>query len=179
MWQHWPLWLFEHIVMPVWCEKAYDGGCEGTSLEISANMKAAQLHSAEWAASPCSSPAPLPLWKSHWWRGGIMNRQEGCRGVECQPRPKWQREGWGWGRKPWQAAGAWQRRSQGRWHMAKTSLSPQIPSSVFYLWKALRMSLKMKGLLLKHEKIGSVQLVIWLFFCLLARGYFLWYKVIQ
>lgn len=39
------------------------------------------------------------------------------------------------------------------------------------------MNLKMKGLLLKHDKIGSVQLLTCLFFCflfcLLVRSYFL------
>lgn len=35
---------------------------------------------------PCSAAAHFTsLWKGHWRRvDGAMNRQEGCRGVECQ-----------------------------------------------------------------------------------------------
>lgn len=114
----------------VW-KDAWQWLCEGRSLEISANVNAAQLHSSERAASLAWTPHCCLCERIIDGEDGVMNRQRDAEGENANHRQDEEEgveaEAGSLGRR--------KRESQGRRHVAKTSLIPlaSLHPLVFYL----------------------------------------------
>lgn len=137
----------------VW-KDAWQWLCEGRSLEISANVNAAQLHSSERAASLAWTPHCCLCERIIDGEDGVMNRQRDAEG-ENASHGQGEEEGRGWGREPWQAK---ERKPRAK-ACGKDEPHSSLPSSGLLSAerRALRMRSEMKGWLWNSTFKGRIR----------------------